>query len=104
MSRTKWKVRLGDAEWARYTYPRPPGGELRLLGSVTRGPQVGALAVTNQGEYVQVVGDHEVHLNRSQLAKVISAREKAEPYRLPHMSRASVPVVVLKRRRIPLMV
>lgn len=98
-------VRLGDVEWARFTYARPLDGNLRLLGSISRGLQVGALAVTNHGEYVQVVGDHEVHLNRSQIAKALSASEKGKVFRRPlPLSRSTAPVVTLKRRRIPVMV
>ena len=37
-----WRVVLGKAAWSKFTYERPEGGELKLLGSVSKGAQVGA--------------------------------------------------------------
>lgn len=101
----KWIVRLGEIEWARHTYPRPPGDALRLLGSVRRGPQVGALGETDQGKYVQVVGDFVVNLNRSQIVRAIAAAKAVEicGYSQPVSRTMNVPVVVVKRRRLPVM-
>ena len=98
----KWIVRLGRPEWERHTYERPEGDALRLLGSVRRGPQVGALAVTDDGAYVQVVGDHLVELNCSQIAGAIAvASIKTCKSGRPIAKSGVAPVVVVKRRRIP---
>jgi hypothetical protein len=95
----QWIVRLGESEWARHTYPRPPGDSLRLLGSVRRGPQMGALAETLQGKYVQVVGDFVVALKHHPIDQAIKAAERFG-YAQPKGS-MNMPVVVIKRRRIP---
>ena len=97
-----WFVRLGAPEWARYTYARPEGDALRLLGSVRRGPQMGALAMMEDGQYVQVVGDYVTPLNSSQLARAM-AKAKPEapsyPVQRPLARVGPPPVVVIKRRR-----
>lgn len=99
----RWIVRLGDQEWLRHTYPRTPKDGLRLLGSVRRGLQVGALGATEQGEFVQVVGDHLVRLNRAQIARAIAGSKGAGAYQFyrPAERPVSMPVIVVKRRRIP---
>lgn len=104
--KAKWIVRLGEHEWIRHTYARLPGDALRLIGSVHRGAQIGALAETLDGQYVQVVGDLAVPLNRSQLAKAIN-KAKAQQmggsgYFAPRPSAAPA-VVIVKRRRIPVL-
>lgn len=99
--KTKWHIRLGESEWLRYTYTRNEGDELKLLGSVRKGPQVGALGVNTRGDYLQVVGDYEVALNRSQIDKVLAGLSRA-PNRFTRalQTPAAAPVVVVKRRRI----
>ncbi len=95
-------MRLGVPEWSRYTYARPEGDALRLLGSVRRGPQMGALAMTEDGHYVQVVGDYVTPLNSSQLTRALA---KAKPEELSYPVQKTVarvgppPVVTIKRRR-----
>lgn len=94
-----WQVRLGAQEWQRFTYPRPEGDPLQLLGSVRRGARIGALAITPDGQYLQVNGDHLSTLNGSQIRRALS---KAEPARAKPSAPASpqnAPVVVIKRRR-----
>ena len=93
-----WFVRLGPLEWARYTYDRPEGDPLRLLGSVKRGPQMGALGVTADGQYVQVVGDFITPLCTSQITRVL-AKAKAPDSRPPARPVSAPVVVVVKRRR-----
>ena len=98
-------MRLGPHEWSRFTYVRPADDPLTLIGSVRRGPQVGALGVTGQGEYVQVVGDHISALNSFQIARAV-AHAKAAPQleaRQP-VQRAAVAVtpvvtITIKKRR-----
>jgi hypothetical protein len=100
MAHGEWQVRLGESEWARFTYARPDGDPLRLLGSVRCGARIGALAVTPESTYVQVNGDYLTPLNNSQircaLAKAQTSKEPAK--RLA--ARAPAPVVVVKRRRM----
>jgi len=94
-----WHVRLGAQEWQRFTYPRPEGDPLQLLGSVRRGARIGALAITPDGQYVQVNGDHLSPLNGSQMRRALS---KAEPVRgkpSAPPSPQNAPVIVIKRRR-----
>jgi hypothetical protein len=103
-----WQVRLGQAEWARFTYARPAGDSLRLLGSARRGMQMGALAVTTDGQYVHVVGDHIADLPMILIKKAISRAEAFEksngvphwPVQRPSPAVAAAPVVVIKRRRV----
>lgn len=106
-----WRVVLGRAAWSRHTHERPEGDELKLLGSVSKGAQVGALAMTVQGEYVQVVGDHLTPLKTKEVAKAVANAPK-EPY--PEFSsqspawpvarkEAPAPVVIVKKRRVAVM-
>jgi hypothetical protein len=105
-----WRVILGRAAWSRHTYERPEGDELRLIGSVSKGPQVGALAMTAAGEYVQVVGDHVTPLKTKEIAKAVANAPKEFNLGAARFSRdvpwqaarrdAPVPVVVVKKRRV----
>lgn len=101
--KTKWRIQLGEAEWRRYTHDRQEDEGLKLLGSVRCGAQLGALGRTAQGEYVQVVGDFVITLNRSQLAKAIAKATSKDTYQhvQPVQNQTRAPVVVIKRRRIP---
>ncbi len=95
-------MRLGVPEWSRYTYARPEGDALRLLGSVRRGPQMGALAMTEDGQYVQVVGDYVTPLNSSQLTRAMTKVKPEEPSYPVQKTVSRVgppPVVTIKRRR-----
>lgn len=106
-----WRVVLGRAAWSRYTYERPEGDDLTLLGSVSKGAQVGALAMTAEGAYVQVVGDYLVPLKTKEIAKAVANAPK-EPN--PMLSseiqswqasrkESPAPVVVVKKRRVAVM-
>ena len=106
-----WRVVLGRAAWSRHTHERAEGDGLTLLGSVCKGAQVGALAMTADGEYVQVVGDHLTPLKTKDVAKAVANAPKEIN---PEFSRASLPrlvprkespapVVILKKRRVPVM-
>lgn len=98
---TRWIVRLGEPEWSRHTHAKHEG--LSLLGSVRRGAQVGALAQTVQGDYVQVVGDFIAPLNRAQLSRAVAAATAMGTYgeMRPVQRPAPAPVVSVKRRRVP---
>lgn len=104
-SKVAWLVRLGEIEWSRFTYARAEDDPLRLLGSVRRGAQVGALAITADERYVQVVGDFVSTLPSGEIARAVGKARKLqprEPYLLPPKapSTAPVPVVTVKRRRV----
>lgn len=112
-----WLVRLGPHEWVRHTYERPADDPIRLLGSVRRGPQVGALGITADKKYVQVVGDYVMPLNQGQIKQAIAKYKAFEarlaaattphtsyPFSTSHAPRVAPPppvVVVVKRRRVP---
>jgi hypothetical protein len=99
---TDWVVRLGREEWMRFTYERPAGHALQLLGSVTRGPQTGALARDQDGNYVQVNGDYTSPLNSPGLRQAAAAARSSswKPFAPIRQEAARVPVVTVKRRRV----
>ncbi len=100
----KWCIRLGATEWARYTNARMNSESMKLLGSVRKGAQMGALAQTAEG-YVQVNGEFITKLNTSQIRCALAKVEAAEAHQARRMLRRVVhnaappPVVVVKRRR-----
>ena len=100
-----WQVRLGDLEWARHTYARPNDDQLQLLGSVRRGMQLGALAKSAEGEYFQVVGDFIERLNKWKIEAAVTKAAATEMFVAPSraLAPARPPVVVIKRRRVPVM-
>ncbi len=100
-SSKRWNVQLGDEHWGRFTYARPPGDPIRLLGSITRGAQIGALAEEADGRYVQVNGDHVTPLSDSQVRHAVAAARLAAPRpRSRRMETLHTVVVTVKRRRI----
>lgn len=103
---TRWVVRLGRDEWRRHTYERPQELGLRLLGSVTCEALVGALAVTPEGQYLQINGDYVSPLNTSELrsavAEALRSRDDSNDWR-PELARpatAPAPLITVKRRRV----
>lgn len=63
---------------------------------------MGALAMTQDGQYVQVVGDYVTSLNSSQLARAmakVKPEEPTYPVQRPLARVGPPPVVVIKRRR-----
>lgn len=109
-----WRVVLGRLAWSRHTYERPPGDALKLLGSVSKGMQVGALAMTADDQYVQVVGDHITLLNTREIAKALANAPKeaaafdpgfskeSPPWRTARTG-AAAPVVIVRKRRVAVM-
>lgn len=107
-----WTVFLGAPEWASFTYPRADGHEFRLLGSIRRGPQRGALAIDQQGRYVQINGDYVTELNQSQVAAAVRRATATACPAAPRPRRregqglaepkapAKPPVIVVRRRRV----
>jgi hypothetical protein len=121
-----WQVQLGEVNWRRFTNERPPSEGLQLLGSVQRGAQKGALAVSNDGQlYYQINGDYLTPLSPAQLKRAvqIAAAElpsgsgarasgtwaaahsdsswlKSSPAPNSRSNNAPPPVVVVKKRRV----
>jgi hypothetical protein len=106
-----WRVVLGRVAWSRYTYERPEGDALTLLGSVSKGAQIGALAMTAEGAYVQVVGDHQVPLKTKEIAKAVAnapnepnpVLSREIPAWLASRKESPPPVVIVKKRRVAVM-
>ena len=99
-----WYIRLGALEALRHTYERPETDTLQLLGSIRRGPQIGALALTSDGQYIQIVGDHQTPLNAAQIKRALASATLAPtPHHAPSSPKLTAPftapVVVVKRRR-----
>ncbi len=95
----QWSIRLGQEFIGRMTYEREPGDALRLLGSVRKGQQFGALRVLPDGQYVSVIGDHMTPLPKSQIQRVLEAARRPISY---FARRAPTTTVVVKRRRVPI--
>ena len=96
---------MGALEWERYTYARPAEAGLTLIGSVRDGQQMGALAQTADGKYVQVVGDFLVPLSTAKVTKAITkahGKPIAPAFFAPPVSTPAKPppVVTIKRRRV----
>jgi hypothetical protein len=101
-----WRVTLGRESATQYTHPAIEEQGLRLLGSVSRGGQFGALVQDSEGRFMQMNGDHSTPLNQSQI-KAALRRAQAAPdngkRKLPHEAAAArevLPVVTIKRRRV----
>lgn len=100
-SKKRWHVQLGDEHWTRFTYARPAGDSLRLLGSISRGAQIGALAESADGRYTQVNGDHVLPLSDSQVRYALAIARLVTPRpRSRSVQASSTVVVTVKRRRI----
>jgi len=110
----KWIVCLGEAEWSRFTHAGVANTGVQLLGCIRRGPQMGALALDEQGRYVQLNGDHRTELNQSQVASAcrrarhehrsgprVGFRRPGTTYQ-PAASKpvASAPVVIVRKRKV----
>lgn len=97
---TGWHIRLGEAEWSRFTYARMPGDGIYLLGSIRKGLQIGALAKTSQGQYIVVNGDWITPLNGSQIQRVLDGMRANAVYQLRQNQRmVQQPRIEIKRRR-----
>jgi len=99
--KSKWVVRLG-LEWQRHTQSHSVGESLRMLGSVQRGAQVGALAVDGDGDFFQINGEYVAPLNKRLIAKAVKAAQGRAPSRYdpPRPRSASAPIVTVRRSRL----
>jgi hypothetical protein len=97
-----WVVRLGRQEWERFTYERPASDSLCLLGSVSQGAGMGALAEDQNGNYLQINGDHLASLDSDSLRRAVAAAKGSDlaPWTPSRPEPTRVPVVVIKRRRL----
>ena len=99
--KSKWVVRLGQ-EWQRHTQSRSVSESLRMLGSVQRGAQVGALAVDGNGDFFQINGEYVAPLNKRLIARAVKAAQgRAQSrYEAPRPRTASAPIVTVRRSRL----
>ena len=106
--KSHWSIRLGQPEWSKFTYQRPVDDPLKLLGSARHGHQYGALAKL-EDELVLVVGDYVTALGKSdqkQLADLLGNAkipDELPVYQPPRPREGPPPVVIIKRRRIPVL-
>ena len=97
---------MGELEWAKHTYERSADDPLELLGSARHGLQSGALARLGD-EFVLVVGDHVTALSNSDNKDLAAAtahttwEDRPFVFQPIPLRTAPPPVVVIKRRRIP---
>ncbi|MHB8948018.1 MAG: hypothetical protein ACYC4S_03010 [Rhodoferax sp.] len=78
---------------------------------MSKGAQVGALAMTAEGEYVQVVGDHLTPLKTEEIAKAVAHAPKESnpessretPPWLEARTESPAPVVIVKKRWVAVM-
>lgn len=95
-----WKIELGENRWEKFTYRRTVDDGLRLLGSIARGMQIGALAQTPDGRYVQVNGDHVTPLSDGQVRRALKLARAATPKTRKSFERSDRTVLVtIKRQR-----
>lgn len=95
---SEWTIRLGEAEWRRHTTGEDGLDSLRMLGSVQRGAQFGALAIDPEGRLFQVNGEHAVFIGTRKLERKVEAalaRHSRPPRTAP-----VVTVKVLRRRTV----
>ena len=106
--KSSWQIRLGQIEWRRHTYERPPEEAIELLGSIRKGSQLGALARKSDGQYVLIVGDHETPLNTGQMEKAMAkaikdpvgqVKPESKPTWTVPKTDAPAPTVIVKKRR-----
>jgi len=105
MSREKqnWRIELGARHWERHTHSGLEEQGFRLLGRISRAGQFGALGQSQDGNYVQINGDHVVPLNRSKVEHALKAAQRREQSasRMPERRAPTVvPTVIIKRRRV----
>lgn len=98
MSRQPLRIRLGS-RWTFFTYSRT---DVRLLGTVQEGMQIGALAQMEDGSYAQINGDVVRVLNTSRVKKALGRDFEAHvPSQSGHRTPPLVvPTVVVKKRRL----
>ncbi|RZL64886.1 MAG: hypothetical protein EOP81_06840 [Variovorax sp.] len=96
MSQEPLQITIGP-RWSLFTYARD---DMRLLGTVQRGMQIGALASLPDGGYAQVNGDIVEPLNASRVLYALRATHgrPVEPAR----TAPPATVIVKKRRRVVL--
>ncbi|MBS0339088.1 MAG: hypothetical protein JSS56_01080 [Proteobacteria bacterium] len=95
MKSSSFQITLGP-RWAAFAQEREGA---RMLGTVQRGMQIGALALLADGTYAQVNGDVIEPLNTSRVLHAMR-KQHAAPPRLARPAAAPVVVVTKKRRRI----
>ncbi|RYF67749.1 MAG: hypothetical protein EOO22_18905 [Comamonadaceae bacterium] len=99
MRRQPLKLRLGN-QWSFFCQPR---ADIRLLGTVQDGMQIGALGQLPDGSYAQINGDMTRPLNTSRVEHALDrATGMARSAKLPVMPAAAAsvqPTVIIKKKR-----
>ncbi|MBS0341438.1 MAG: hypothetical protein JSS56_12990 [Proteobacteria bacterium] len=95
MKPSTFRIDIGP-RWAAFAQARE---HMKLLGTVQRGMQIGALALLADGTYAQVNGDVVTALNTSRVLHAMRGTHSA-PRRETRPVAAPAVVVVKKRRRI----
>lgn len=83
-----WDIRVGNFTRdfnIRFAPRRVPG--LRYLGTIRRGLQLGALAINEQGDYVQANGDVVQKLKRASIERAIQALPQYAQAELSRLAR-----------------
>ena len=94
MKSSSFRITVGP-RWAAFAQARDG---MRMLGTVQRGMQIGALALLADGTYAQVNGDVVEPLNASRVLHALRGKHGPAP-REAQPAPASAPVVVVKKRR-----
>ncbi len=99
MRRQPLKLRLGT-QWSFFCQPR---ADIRLLGTVQDGMQIGALGQLPDGSYAQINGDMVRTLNTSRVEHALDrttgmARSAALPV-MPAAPPSVQPTVIIKKKR-----
>lgn len=80
-----------------------PEDGCRVIGEVSRGQEMGQLAVTQDGQYVQVNGSVVQPLNSSRVEAALrkAARQQNMTLQevLPRKPQATAPVVIVRKKR-----
>lgn len=92
MSSSSLHIAIGP-RWAAFAQARD---DMKMLGTVQRGMQIGALALLADGTYAQVNGDVIARLNTSRVLHALRAKHGAAPAVRPAAAPA---VVIVKKRR-----
>ena len=99
MRRQPLKIRLG-ADWSFFAQYTP---DTRLIGTEQDGMQIGALAQSIDGRYLQINGDVHRTLNSSRvehaLDRATGTARKAAPIAASVTRAQSKPTVTIKKRR-----
>ena len=96
MKPSSFRITVGP-RWSAFAQVRD---DMRMLGTVQRGMQIGALALLADGTYAQVNGDVIEPLNVSRVLYAMRVKRSPAPGEARDAPAPAAVVVVRKRRRI----